>query len=759
MSTPKKSQPLALLLAGSWIVLVVWQYLAHHAYAKLGLFGSFALNIVLFWSILYFLVLSYRLLRNKSLAWSITLNPGLLVLGIFLFISLAGSFLLVRMGVLTLTSYWEMLISLTGKLFLSIFFVLALSLVSAALGKLVLMKFDFEHKLDGFLCALGVGLGLIALALFGLAFFGVYNTLGVSALFIVLTLLAHKQLWQLGKAVYTEQFEIRIDLGSFRILFYFIFLTLLSINALSILRVVPIGWDGLAGYVNTSHLLAGYGHLISGVNSYAYEIIMGLGFLFSSNAMLSIALASYASLLVFLLIYALVRKFSTHGFITALLFYALPLVIFHTQQESKIDLASLFFAGLVFLVLYYWIKERQTKFLYLAALIAGFSFSVKYTNIFLLAALIPTVAFVIYKQRLLSFRKALSTLLIFLVLGGLPFLPWAVFNSWTGEKFAPGIMQTGLYPGPIVNCELDTELVVNNTETTNLSHQSEAAKIDQVFNFSGFREEIGRYLGYTDGLKKYLLVPWTLTMNTNVQGLYVDIGFIFLALAPLALLLITRKKDLYTQALIVFTLTYWLGWLLLARGIIWYGLPGFVPFLLVIASLLQENTAHKLGSRFLGAVVLLSLLLGINAAILGFGHPADLMYLSGVSDQKTYVDNTMPSYRKIFEQVNQDDSYVYRIGTFIKYFISDNDRRVFSDDQMDALGCLLQKGSPEAVREKLKNEGFRYVILDLNIPSIDMTPEKSLTAKFNQTLYFLENYTTVITKETISRNKILFAEL
>ncbi len=68
------------------------------------------------------------------------------------------------------------------------------------------------------------------------------------------------------------------------------------------------------------------------------------------------------------------------------------------------------------------------------------------------------------------------------------------------------------------------------------------------------REEIQRYMGYEPVMPRYLTLPFDATTNSNVQGPYVDIGYLFMALIPIIFLLGFRKKPVYGIACMVMLL-------------------------------------------------------------------------------------------------------------------------------------------------------------------------------------------------------------
>lgn len=59
---------------------------------------------------------------------------------------------------------------------------------------------------------------------------------------------------------------------------------------------------------------------------------------------------------------------------------------------------------------------------------------------------------------------------------------------------------------------------------------------------SSIREELHRYMGYEELLPKYVSLPYDLTMNTNVRGAFLDLGFLFLLFLPILFLLGIKNK-------------------------------------------------------------------------------------------------------------------------------------------------------------------------------------------------------------------------
>ena len=71
-------------------------------------------------------------------------------------------------------------------------------------------------------------------------------------------------------------------------------------------------------------------------------------------------------------------------------------------------------------------------------------------------------------------------------------------------------------------------------------NQNNQEEVQEIAN-SPIREELHRYIGYEDLLLRYYSLPFDITMNTNVHGDYLDIGFLLLLFLPLLFLFSNLK--------------------------------------------------------------------------------------------------------------------------------------------------------------------------------------------------------------------------
>jgi len=416
-----------------------------------------------------------------------------------------------------------------------------------------------------------------------------------------------------------------------------------------------------------------------------------------------------------------------------------------------------------------------------------------------------------------------------------------VINSW-GFQIAPEVAKT--------------------EQAEKQSKAKQAKKKRKVLVESSIREELHRYLGYEELLPKYLSSPYDTSMNTNVQGSFIDISYLLLFFLPILLFLRIRNLTLrfivatsllsfyiisaftgytsfkkipidavgqtltaeslthtftsspighiklsvlkvlhvlyqpfnslfdiisgegdyftYPLLLVFFILgayiiqqrlntntkidaavvllfcTYGFFWLLLSVGVIWYGIL-LLPFGLILMTI---GYARKKGSITLDKWVSISfltissfwILIGYTARMANYNpidalnskgaiNGASLMYGLGKIDKQKAMDLLYPNFNTVLAKVNEKPySQIYRAGTFFHYFIKDNHKRVIVDNQLPAFVDYTQRfPDKKDLTAAFKRSGYKYLLIDLNLASIDNTPDKSLTKKAKLLGDFLTN--------------------
>lgn len=77
---------------------------------------------------------------------------------------------------------------------------------------------------------------------------------------------------------------------------------------------------------------------------------------------------------------------------------------------------------------------------------------------------------------------------------------------------------------------------------------------------------------------------------------------------------------------------------------------------------------------------------------------------------------------------------IYRIGTFLTYFIDNNRSRFYDDSLVTQFGKYFYDTNPDITVERMKKLGLKYLLVDLNAATIDKDPRHDLTRRFEELL-------------------------
>ena len=375
------------------------------------------------------------------------------------------------------------------------------------------------------------------------------------------------------------------------------------------------------------------------------------------------------------------------------------------------------------------------------------------------------------------------------------------------------------------------------------------------------REEIQRYFGYEPLISRYMTLPYDISINTNQQGTFVDIGFLYIILLPIVLLSVIKgitfkwlavsvlfsllvlsihnsfilvdtikvgtseladissmegydsmdmiltpvykvAEILYTpygwlvdtfsgdqdyitypilissflfflflfyrlgqkskriaSYLILTSITYSFFFLAFSSGIIWYG---YLLFPLLLIGLMyfvdrQQNSKDKLKVTARVAISALSILwigmslvsrisnLQVNIPVEHQGKsiisPDVYHYNTGRIKSISELQDKFiaPQFSEAIDRINsRPNTKILKIGTGISYFIDNNHERVIYDNQLGLFSRIVNNyRNKYIISDFLKASGVHYLIIDLNTPSIDNTPEQTLTTKYRELLSYL----------------------
>ncbi len=115
--------------------------------------------------------------------------------------------------------------------------------------------------------------------------------------------------------------------------------------------------------------------------------------------------------------------------------------------------------------------------------------------------------------------------------------------------------------------------------------------------------------------------------------------------------------------------------------------------------------------------------------------------LSRISLESAWKDNALKELRQDLykwviypEKDLKNDVFIYRVWTFMKYFISDNMSRLLEDSLLTNFQEYIYNDDTNISYERMKTLGLEYLLIDLNAATIDKDPAKKLTQRYENLL-------------------------
>lgn len=98
------------------------------------------------------------------------------------------------------------------------------------------------------------------------------------------------------------------------------------------------------------------------------------------------------------------------------------------------------------------------------------------------------------------------------------------------------------------------------------------------------------------------------------------------------------------------------------------------------------------------------------------------------------------SLENLYENIqNPSDEFknkwkIYRIGTFLKYYISENNNRLFDDSLLFGFNDYIYSDDENVLIDRFKKLWFSYLLVDLNASTIDQSETHDLTKRYEKLL-------------------------
>lgn len=342
-------------------------------------------------------------------------------------------------------------------------------------------------------------------------------------------------------------------------------------------------------------------------------------------------------------------------------------------------------------------------------------------------------------------RTTLFSALIFVALFAASISPWVYHNNFLRGRIIPTYLELGVPNSNSPSFNIDgREGSDGKRPYRELPAELYVDKSQPACQATGSTEELDRYWGYGEGWSHYLTLPWRTVLNLDSAGYYVTTSPV-LFLFPLLLLLpfFWMRRGRWLKWLWVATAFLIVQWMFLANGIPWYGIGMFLG-LAICAEALYVHAPDLFSRTAAGVLIALALICSFGQRFWQYEIQRNMLeYSFGKISATALQKRTIPHYDDVAEsavargQSMPDRPYLYRIGTFIPYFIPKNLEVIgVSDHQLDFFNCLFAERDPALTLRRLQILGFNSIVFDTNTATIERDPNGSLHQKVNAFLEF-----------------------
>jgi|GEM_PF-6425452 len=227
-----------------------------------------------------------------------------------------------------------------------------------------------------------------------------------------------------------------------------------------------------------------------------------------------------------LTVYAMARKYlCCSPLLAAALFYMTPVVQL-IAPWAYVDVGVTFYTTIALYALLNWLHDRETQWVFMAALLAAWSGQVKNNGWFIVVFIVGMVVYELLQSGW-PWRRRVQVLIQFGLVGLLASVPWLVSNYWLGQQPLP-----------------QAQSVVSKMNNSIPQRSVQLREVAQ----GGIRS---------------LTLPWWMTMK-GAQGTYDfdgELTPLFLLFLPLWVLIWREERTVRVSILCVVTeFLLWLGW-------------------------------------------------------------------------------------------------------------------------------------------------------------------------------------------------------
>jgi hypothetical protein len=276
----------------------------------------------------------------------------------------------------------------------------------------------------------------------------------------------------------------------------------------------------------------------------------------------------------------------------------------------------------------------------------------------------------------------------------------------------------------------------------------------QTFLDNEYKGIGGAFLAHAYDLGSSIATP-IIAVTRTVTGTQDHISYPLLFTVFMAFLWLISSPSIisknYSRTLGIISVSFFMLWWLLSSGIIWYGFLMYPLLLTIIVRGIKRSKirlSDQVGPFFktlvMGVLTIwicmafVSRVSNINPVNIIPETSGDeiaskmlMLYSVGLITADECREFSDKNVATGIRALNSDNRLVLRVGTYLEFEIRDNHLRVMEDNTLGLLfGYYKQHRDKEEFIEYLKSLGYGYIILDLNTPFLDRTPEQSLKQKY-----------------------------
>jgi hypothetical protein len=326
--------------------------------------------------------------------------------------------------------------------------------------------------------------------------------------------------------------------------------------------------------------------------------------------------------------------------------------------------------------------------------------------------------------------------------------PWLMYNNISYGNVIPKLVFTSANNlSPVFVTNPAERPTVANPHIRELPADLMIDPNDPLCVGTAKTEELDRYWGYGSGWSHYLTLPWRAVMNIDSAGYYVTLVPALLLFPALLLMpFFWTRRGRWMRWLFIGSLFMLVQWVFFANGIVWYGLGTFFG-LCIGLEFLAAKSPDPYSRSLVGLLLFASFISAFGHRIWQFEQQKNLVeYPMGKISADAMRERTIPYYDDIrdmtmerFESI-PDRPYVFRMGTFIPYFIPRNlEVLPIADNQLTFFNCLSQGNDPELLTKRLKALGFNSMVFDTNTATIEKDPKGTLHQKVERFVNYVND--------------------